>query len=251
MFIWFLPFLYAYAQIINSNETILSFIKKFRSLPSGAVIVLILIVYGIYLGNLPAYNEMWKPGIRVEATFDEIHNKPGLNISGNEYFKDVHVSGDTTFSMIDTRTLQKNIPISFEADWFQIFGNEDRISGDKDTLQFDWSIIPEYPIVQTTLELKADTAEIEVLETNCLYNQSKEGIQYLWYGDRLDTISVNGKLVVAKNADLIRRIKVSYTRLPVNLKVESKLATVRYRTEVSRVDTLSNSTRSVADQITY
>ena len=73
----------------------------------------------------------------------------------------------------------------------------------------------------------------------------KNKIDYNWYGFLGDSIKVAGNFKCDPKAKVIRKLSVRYTQLPVDLKVESELASVRYRTTIAYTDTLTLDTDEI------
>ena len=64
-------------------------------------------------------------------------------------------------------------------------------------------------------------------------------MEFIWYGFQGDTLQASGSFIVVQGSHIIRRVNAEYDQLPVNLSVQSDLASVRYRTRVEFMDTLT------------
>ena len=244
MSLFFLPMLNAYAYLAAENENIKNFLKLYRKPFVAIVLFVIMIGFGFYVGMLPAYNDMWRPSINVEATYEMPDSTAELTILGNEYFKDVKVSGDTLMEFIDTRMHKYEVPSEFTAEWIHITGSETvtqvlKDSALVDSIIFNWTLHSDKPYFLYSFTMKTDTANIIDPESPVPFTHEDNQIQYKWYGFMGDSIKVDGSFKCDPNAKIIRKLSVRYTELPVDLKVESELASVRYRTTVEYTDTLS------------
>ena len=240
----FLPMLNAYAYLAAKYESIKKFLLLYRK-PVVAIGLLVFIIgFGVYAGMLPAYNDMWRPSIDVDATYEMPDSTAELTILGNEYFKDVKISGDTLMEFINTRTHKVEIPTAFTAEWINVSGTEsvNQVLKDSvlmDSINYNWVIHSEKPYFRIYYTIKTDTANI-VDPVSCFpFVHEKNKIDYNWYGFLGDSIKVAGNFKCDPKAKIIRKLSVRYTQLPVDLKVESELASVRYRTTVEYTDTLT------------
>jgi hypothetical protein len=187
---------------------------------------------------------MWRPSIDVDANYDIPDSTAELTILGNEYFKDVKVTGDTTMEFIDTRTHKFDVPTEFIAEWIRISGTESvsQVIEDSvlvDSISFNWTLYSDKPYFRNTFTIKTDTADISEPESSLPFTHDKNRIVYKWYGFMGDSIQVTGSFKCDPNASIIRDLSTRYTQLPVDLKVESELASVRYRTTIEYSDTLT------------
>jgi hypothetical protein len=240
----FLPMLNAYAYLAAKYESIKRFLKFYRKPVVAYGLLLIIIGFGIYTGLLPAYNDMWRPSIQVDATYKMSDSTSELTILGNEYFKDLKVSGDTLMEFIDTRIHKIEVPSEFIADWIRISGSEAVHQTLKDTVMVDsiaykWILHSNKPFLRYSFTIKTDTAEIIDPESILPFNHEKNRLQFEWYGFTGDSLNVEGSFKAEPGAKIIRKLEARYVGIPVDLKVESKLASVRYRTTVEYTDTLS------------
>ena len=240
----FLPMLNAYAYLAAKYESIKKFLLLYRK-PVVAIGLLVFIIgFGVYAGMLPAYDDMWRPSIDVDATYEMPDSTAELTILGNEYFKDVKISGDTLMEFINTRTHKVEIPTAFTAEWINVSGTEsvNQVLKDSvlmDSINYNWVIHSEKPYFRIYYTIKTDTANI-VDPVSCFpFVHEKNKIDYNWYGFLGDSIKVAGNFKCDPKAKIIRKLSVRYTQLPVDLKVESELASVRYRTTVEYTDTLT------------
>ena len=244
MSLWYLPMLNAFTYLTAVNEYVKNALKIYRKPIVAGGLLVIIIGFGIYLGTLTPYNEMWKPSIYVDANYELPEGKAELTILGNEYFKDVKVTGDTLMEYIDTRMHKVEVPLEFTADWIGLSGYESINQVLMDTVQVDsikynWSICSDEPYMRITFTIQTDTANIINPKSDLPFTHNEKSIQYVWYGFMGDTLNVTGNFKAEPGAKIIRKISARYVGLPVDLKVESQLASVRYRTTVQYSDTLS------------
>ncbi|MFQ6115569.1 MAG: M28 family peptidase, partial [bacterium] len=140
LIIWFLPLLHIFSYLTVSIHPLKNMLKRFRSPAFGLLILLAISGYGGYLFSLPAYNDLWRAEIRVEAEYDLRSGESKLRLTGNEYFRNVTISTDTFKRQYDERIQHDEIPIAFTADWIKLPGTEMVSSGEKDTVSVDWQL---------------------------------------------------------------------------------------------------------------
>ena len=249
--ILFLPVLNAYAYLAAANKSIKNGLRIFRKPLFAGGLFIIIVGFGIYLGMLPAYNAMWRPSVHVDASYDLPEGKSELTIVGNEYFKDVKVSGDTLMEFDNTRIHRAEIPITFEADWIHLSGNVHRntILSDSmhmDSVEFNWIIKTEKPYLELTFSIRTDTSEIKDPFSILPFSHEKNLIRYNFFECAGDTMNISGSFKCDSKADIIRTLEARYVGLPVNLNVESQLASIRYRTTVQYSDTLNKVNDEIA-----
>ncbi|MEJ2052737.1 MAG: M28 family peptidase [Calditrichaceae bacterium] len=242
--LFFLPVLNALAYLVASKDSFKVILKKYRQLKYGIISVIIITMFGVYAGFLSPYNQKWKPAIHVNAEYQSAKNKSKLQIQGNEYFKDVTVTGDTLMEYKNTRTHLVDLPITYSADWITCTGNESLFtitqeSVKLDSINFNWQIQSEQPYFRIGLNIRADTSEIFGPESTLPFSYDNRCMEFIWYGFQGDTLQASGSFKVVQGSHIIRRVNAEYDQLPVNLSVQSDLASVRYRTRVEFMDTLT------------
>ena len=236
--IWYLPSIYIYSYVLVHNGSFRALCKHSRKPAFGLIILLIIIGFGGFLYSLPAYNDMWRPLIHVEAEYDMKKKESKLEIVGNEHFLDVSVKTDSLSKQYDGRTHKEELAHSFTADWLHVGGDETITKGEKDTLAIDWLINSSHPWHSVTVSIRVDTLEITDVCSGLKFLHRKDRLTFSWFADPEETLNVAARFAVHPGAKLIRSVSARYAEMPILIHVESELANVRYRTRVVHSDTL-------------
>lgn len=236
--IWFLAVYYLYWYLVTKVETIKNLTAWARKPAFGLVLLLPICVYAGYLYASPAYNEMWRPAIHVNANYQMDSKDAKLELTGNEYFRSVQVQSDTLNLAIDGRIHHQEIPVSFTADWLGIKGTTQVDSGARDTLTIDWQLVTQKPWYRVILELKPDTLAIADVVSDLVRDLDEERLQFIWHAEPPQSIPLRARLTVHHGASIIRKVTAIYPDLPIAMHVSSELASVRYQTTVVYQDTV-------------
>jgi len=240
MFVWYLASIYLYSYVITSVGQLKTGLKFFRKPIFGILIILIIVGYGGYLYSLPAYNEMWRPTIRILADYNIQKSEGNLQIVGNEYFKDVEIKADSLHEHYSGRFQKKELPLPFEADWINVAGNQIGTDGEGDTVnvEINYQFNSSHQWKRVFFQLRVDTLEIYNVKTDLNFYHSKNRFTFSWLEDPPESINVNASFNMQRGAKLIRKVTALYPEIPVHIKVTSELANIRYQTEVVFQDTL-------------
>ncbi len=236
--IWYVPFIYTFSYAVVSVPRLKGMLKQFRRPLFGLGILALILVYGGVLYALPAYNEMWRPFIHVNAKYDISKQESELVIVGNEFLRDVSVKSDTLEEHLHGRFNRKELPIDFKAEWFHIHGKETVTPGDRDTLDVRWHITSDRDWYRLALSLEVDTLEVYDFQSDLEFAHDKDRVRISWFADPPDNVPVEARFSVHPGARLIRKVTAYYPEMPVPIQVSSPLGNVRYRTTVTRTDTL-------------
>lgn len=241
--IWYLPVIYSFSFGIINIKSLNLFFKTVRKPVYGLVIFIIAIGFGGYLYSLPAYNDMWRPQIHLDADYDMNKKESKLTIAGSEFLKNVQVISDSINKTYTGSVTYEELQFDFEAGWLKIIGEENITKGEKDTININWQLVSDFSPHTVTLGIKVDSAEIIDVKSDLSYVHQEDRLLFSWYGDLPETLGVNMVIIVEPGAKLIRNLTGGYTKMPVNIKVISDLADVRYRTKVTIQDTLEFQTK--------
>ena len=237
--LWYLPSFYGFSYIVVTSTSTKNILKKFRTQLIGWLLLFVLIGYGVYLFNLPAYNKMWRPFIQMDAEYNIQKQESNLEISGNEYFKDVIVKTDSLKKRYKGRIHKEEFNHPFIADWIYINGDESVKLGEKDSLAINWQIISVRPWYVALLELKVDSSGITDAHSPLHFKKNKCRLLFRWYADPPETLHLAANFNIEPGAKLIRKVTASYSEMPIPIEVTSELANIRYRTKVVYLDTLT------------
>jgi len=241
MILWYLPFCYAFSYLIMSVPPIKSAAKFFRKPIFAVLIGIVILGYGGYLYSLPAYNKMWRPTVRAEAEYDIQKNKSKLKLVGNEYFKDVIVKTDSLDKYFSGRTHKEKLSHSFVADWLTLTGSEAVIDTLADTMnvQVNWSLISQRPWYLVDFQIRLDTLEFDNVQSSLNFYSDNKCINFSWAAEPAESLTVEAQFSITKGSKLIRRVEAYYPEMPIAIEVSSKLANIRYRTQVIYQDTVA------------
>ena len=242
----YVPFIYVFGYAAVSIPRVKAWLKTVRRPVFGIVVLVAILGYGIFLTTLDAYNEMWRPHIQVDARYDMTEQESKITLKGSENFKDVTVTSDTLKMELSGRSHIESIPVEFEADWFGVEGQELLARGVNDTVDVRWEIRTDRPWYHVTVRLEVDTLEIYDFQTDLNSRFRKGAVHMAWVEYPPEAIEIQGRLRMHPGARLIRTVSATYIESPVLLQVESKTANLRYRTRVTRRDTLQLEAPSLA-----
>jgi hypothetical protein len=181
---------------------------------------------------------MWKPQVYARAEYDITKRESQFKLRGNEYFHDVHLVADTLDVTYSGRMIRVEPPLEFETEWLFIEGKMDRQRGEKDTLDIRWKLHTSKPWYRVDLAIKTDTLDISAVESDWVFKHDGNRLAFSWFADPPEEIDFHARIAVEPGARLIREVRGNYPEPPIPLTVTSNLANVRYRTIVTRTDTL-------------
>lgn len=239
--IWYLPTIYFYGYILVAAKPFLHAFKRLRHPAFGLLVLFGIFGYGGYLYSFPAYNEMWRASIRLEADYDLRSGESSIKISGNEYFRNVTVKADSFQRTYDERIHTDDLPIAFTADWLQVSGREMLNPGPTDTLRVDWLIMSDRPAYRTTVRIFADSLKPLPISANWGFSKRDDHVLFTWFAEPPDTLRLQATFAMQPGAKLIREIECLYTEAPVPLTITAELADVFYRTTITVRDTIETS----------
>lgn len=235
---WFLPILYLVCYAFANAQSALNLLKPFRSLAAGFVILLAIVGYGGYLYALPAYDEIWRAALHVNAEYQLPKGESKLHLIGNEYFRQVDLTADTLQRHYDERIHEDEIPLQFEADWLKFSGVDSLAQGERDTVIVDWQLVSSKPWFQVSLKLQVDTLQIQDIQTCFKYKHRRDELTFSWYAEPPEILQVVARFTISKGAKVTRKIEAEYAEMPIPIRVTAAFADVIYRTKVTYQDTL-------------
>jgi hypothetical protein len=247
MTLWFLPILYFVGYTFANAQAILNLLKPFRRLAVGFAILLAVVGGGGYLFALPAYDQAWRAALHVNAEYRLPKGESKLHLIGNEYFRDVVLITDTLKRQYDDRLHEDEIPLKFTADWLKLAGTDSIAHGEQDTVFVNWHLISSRPWFQVSVKIQVDTLEIRNVQTRLKYKYKRGNLLFSWYSEPPETLQVAARFAISKGATVTREIEAVYPEMPIPVRVTAALADVIYRTKVTYLDTLSSSSRPLAN----
>jgi hypothetical protein len=240
LIVWYLPTINLLSFVVVSVCRTKSLLKSFRQPVFGIVIILIILAYGGFLYSLPAYNDMWRPGIRVEAEYDIQKKESKLQLVGNEFFKDVSVKTDSIEEYFSGRSHKEELEHSFTADWISLNATHTITDSTADTLHVNvnWQLDSIRPWYSVYFQLRVDTLEFNHVASDLNFYHKKDRVTFSWMAEPPLNLNGSANFSMVKGAKLIRKVTGYYPEMPVAIKVTSDLANIRYRTKVVYQDTL-------------
>ena len=240
LIVWYLPSVYLASFAVVSVNRIKSSLKFIRHPVFGIGIFLVIIGYGGFLYSLPAYNNMWRPSIRVEAEYNIQKEESKLQLIGNEYFKDVNVKTDSLEDYFSGRSHKEDLKQLFTANWISINGTESITDSTNDTLnvKVNWQLDSKRPWYSVYFQIKVDTLEFTSVESDLNFYFTKNQINFSWMVEPPNNIDVGAQFSIWRGCRIIRKLTANYAEMPISIDVKSELANIRYRTKVVFQDTL-------------
>lgn len=239
LLIWLLPLIFIFAYTITSVPAGRKLGLLFRKPITGLLILLMIAAYGGYLYSFRAYTEKWRAKILVDAEYDQLKNESKLYLKGNEYFRGVTVTADTLTRRYDRRISRDELPLTFQAEWLEVAGEQAVSGGEMDTVALNWQLTSERPWYSVSLNLSLDSLKFDSVETSLNYLKSDKEILFRWSAEPPDTLRVSATLIVPPGRKLIRTVKGIYPEIPLPIDVTAEYADVEYRTTVTYRDTLN------------
>ena len=237
-FLWLLPFFYQAAYLSKSIPAYSRFLDCLKKPVFGIIILIVCLIHGGLLARLPAYNTVWRPKIHVEAEYNSRTGKNKIRLNSTEYLKNCLINSDSLHLLLNKHTLKDTIPIAFKADWLHVSGNEAVQHGTKDTVQINWVLSTTRPWHQVIMTLRPDTLQIDSVVTELKVMWDEKRLRTEWYADPPEQIHIPMQITLEPGGGLIREVKARYAGTAMPLNIETALANVRYRTEVTWRDTL-------------
>ncbi|MBN2356382.1 M28 family peptidase [candidate division KSB1 bacterium] len=233
-----LPFIYSTAYAVVAIPWLKRLLKQFRGPLPGMGLAICLIIATWVVGRLPAYNDMWRPIVQVQAEYETPKHEGTIQIKGNEYFQNILAQNDTFQVNLSGREHVEELPLNFCADWLKIAGYQTIRAGERDTVEIDWQLITLRPWYSVTLSLRADTLAIGNVYSNLRFLHKNRSLSFRWRCYPSDTLMVKARFDVHPGARLVRSITANYAMLPLALKVTAPHANVYQQTRVTARDTV-------------
>ncbi|RMH76560.1 MAG: Zn-dependent exopeptidase M28, partial [Calditrichaeota bacterium] len=208
--IWYLPILHIFAHTAVVAAPARQVARWYRSLPTGAVLLLALVGLGGYVLAFPAYNDRWRASVHLEAQYDMNTGESTLTVQGNEYLRKVKLVSEAFRRNYDARILKDDLPAKFTADWIEVQDAGTVVSADGDSLSLRWHLITRRPWYRVDLTLSVDTLRLERITTDLAYRKAEKGFRMIWGAEPPDTIPVAAELNLPPGARLIRKLQARY-----------------------------------------
>ena len=238
LFLWYLPTIYMLAYTYVRQASSLTFLRYIRHPLVGMTILLAIFGYGGYLSAIPSYTEKWRANLSVVAHYNAVTKESRVKLVGDEFFRNVEVSGHSLTRVYNDRVRRDNLDMTFNADWLTISGSAMRDSLDAGMVTLDWELASLLPWFEISVYLKTDTLDFENIQSEWHFTQGRKGVHFNWYSQPPQKLQLTAQFKLPPVAKLIRTVKATYTQLPEPLKVKSQYANVVYRTYITQRDTI-------------
>lgn len=240
LLLWYLPLIYTFAWNAVTVDGLKRGLKTARKPLFGIIMLVVTLAGAGYLSTLPAYNDMWRPMVRVDARFDMNSGKHTLKIKGNEYLRDVSVTADSLAKSYSGGVVSDELNQSFTANWIEVGGTEScaTLPGDTVRVDCDWTISGDRPWYSLNVTVWPDTLPMYDVDSDLAYTSRYNMRNFTWRAEPADPLHMQASFTLAPGARLVRRIVAVFPELPLDLSVTTDNVPVRYRTYVTKVDTL-------------
>ncbi|MBN2416837.1 M28 family peptidase [bacterium] len=240
LLLWYLPFIFTFAWNAVTVKGVRRSLVVARRPLYGIIILVLTLACSGYLATLPAYNDMWRPMVRVDARYSMETGKSTLEIKGNEYLRDVSVTTDSVSQYYSGGVISEKLNHSFTAGWIDAGGTEtcSPVTGDTIRVNCSWTIAGERPWYTLTVTVWPDTLSIYDVDTDLAYTSRYSTYSFTWQAEPPNPLHMQAAFTIGPGTNLIRRIVGAFPELPIDMTVSTDNMPVRYRTWVTRVDTL-------------
>lgn len=234
-----LPLLFGLAYLHTGSSSFRKFMETARKPAAGAVLLLLVLGTGWRVARRPAYNDEWRPFLHVNAEYAMHARQSRIRVTGTEYLHSAALTVDSLRNPFPARAMQDSLDLPFNADWISVTGGQELYSGEKDTLLLSWRLHSSRPWQAAVLEVIPDTGGIDTAwsEQNMSFGSGKATWRWLTYPP--DTLRLHAGVVVEPGTRLIRNVRGRYGFIPLSLELEAEGMNVRFRTEVTRKDTIA------------
>ncbi|MDQ7066194.1 MAG: M28 family peptidase [candidate division KSB1 bacterium] len=235
---WFWPIPYTLIWVRLKHSLVERWLQQFRKPTTGVALLAMLIIGAAVLYRLPAYNDQWRPVLRVLATYDIPSSRSRLHVRSDEYLRGVTLQADTLTRTYTHRQNAHQIDLPFTANWLQVMPDSAGFTLAGDTLKFHWRITTHKPWLRVDVALSADSA-FQVLHADPIYAKQNRMLRFVWEYEPPDTLDVRGTLLVpAPIHHLRRKVEAVYLDQPMPIRIDTPLHDVQSRTQVTLFDTL-------------
>lgn len=234
-----LPGMFSLGRTVAGEKAARLLARWARTPLVGLAVLVVLSVYTGLVYGLPAYGDKWKPMVRVSAAYDHNSGTGSLNVNGNDYLRGLTIRGEGIERHYTGDRLRDSLAVDVRADWLTVSDSVVFASAAGDTLDLLSRIISKRPWSRLSLSFFALRGGLETLSSDWAVDAaSGDTYRMVWQGDFPDTLTVPVRATLAPGDTLVRELNGIFVGLPVDLSVESDLASIVYRTTVTRLDTL-------------
>ncbi|MBC7188425.1 MAG: M28 family peptidase [Calditrichaeota bacterium] len=235
---WLAPVLFILGYMVRAIPGLSLVLKSVRRVGFGAVPLAAVVGYGFVLSRLPAYNEIWRPMVRVTAEYRLPAKRSALHLASDEYLRGVKLQADTVSRYYAGRVHSDSLVVPFAADWLTIEGRESVRPGVSDTVTVDWRFSFAHPPYNLAVNITADSGRVDTVVSDLAFRKGKRGLFFSWSAWPSSPVDLRATLVLRGASMLVRRVTATYTELPLLIAITAPEADVISRTRVTHTDTL-------------
>jgi hypothetical protein len=245
-----LPFVYGFAAVYRGSGKDLFWLRRFKTAPALAGLLLALVACGVYLSGQTVYDTRWQKQVRAEQRYTVGAEKSTLKITGGEYLQGLHVSiaGNDTTLTSRTTLFAPDLPDPSRVEWVR-FRSSTSVKPDTsapDTLEHIEHML--------TVESKSRPLAVQVvyrsagpfsLTSSWALGSRRRGVSnsdrvkvMSWYAFPDSTLVVPVSLTFHPGQEITETVELTYDRLSAPVQIERELTTVSRRTVVTREDTI-------------
>jgi hypothetical protein len=235
---WLVPVVFVFGYMARAIPGLSGALRSVRRVGFGAVPLVAVVGYGLVLSRLPAYNQTWRPMVRVTAEYRLPEKRSVLHLASNEYLRDVEVEVDALSRHYRGRVNSDSLVVPFTANWLTVEGSQWVRHGGSDTVAVGWRMRFARAPYNLAVNITADSGKVDSVVSDLAFRKGKRGLFFAWSAWPNSPVELRATLVVRRATMLVRHVTATYTELPLPVVVTAPEADVIARTRVTYVDTL-------------
>jgi hypothetical protein len=245
-----LPFVYGFAAVFRGAGKDLFQLRRLRTAPVLAGLLLALAACGIYLSGKTVYDTRWQKQVRAEQRYTVGAERSTLKITGGEYLQGLHVRIAGKETTITSRTTQiaPDLPDPSRVEWAR-FRSSTSVKPDtaaSDTLEHIEHLLTvesrSRPLALQVVYRSSDPFSLASswsLGGRRRGNASSDRVKIIsWYAFPDCTIVIPVSLTLQPRQEVTETVELTYDTLAAPVHIDRELTTVSKRTIVVREDTI-------------
>ena len=245
-----LPLVYGFAAVYRGTGKDLFWLRRFRTAPALAGLLLALVACGVYLSAQTVYDTRWQKQVRAEQRYTVGAEESTLKITGGEYLQGLHVNiaGKETTLTSRINTCAPDLPEPSRVEW-AAFRSSTSLKPDtsaSDTLDhLDRLLTVESVSRPLAVQVVYRSSDPFTLTSSWAVGGRRTGVSnsdrvkvMSWYAFPDSTLVVPVSLALQPRQEVTETVELTYDRLASPVKIERDLTIVRSRTIVVRKDTI-------------
>jgi hypothetical protein len=245
-----LPFVYGFAAVYRGAGRDLFWLRRLRTVPALAGLLLALAACGIYLSGQTVYDTRWQQQVRAEQRYTVGTEKSTLKITGGEYLRGLHVviAGKETTLTSRTTQFAPDLPDPSRVEWVR-FRSSTTVKPDtsaSDTLEHIEHLLTvesrSRPLAVKVVYRSSDPFSLASswsLGGRRRGDASSDRVKMInWYAFPDCTIVIPVSVTLQPGQEVTETVELTYDRLAAPVHIDRELTTVSKRTIVVREDTI-------------